>query len=395
MTGMMKRILSAFVAVAMLLSMTVFVAAEAESKARFVVGETDENGIYTVQLSLHSISFSAFQFGFNYNKDVTVPVDKDGNPAEEFDAFVTAKTVDVNGAKKPIVSALKEFDPDNAYFGVISYIVAETEDGQVHMDEAGQVVYEFRFKELAEGTYGFSIADTELVGTGKNALISDGKDLEFTFEFVYPEGSQDQNSSELQESKPLQKPDNGSGESTPPAGDDAQLAEQLREERKAGTIVLQIDNYAVSLNGVLKWVDKDNKNVVPYIENDRTMVPLRFISEAFGAEVTWDAETRTVGIALDETEITMQIDNQSYTINGDTAEMDVAPVIREDRTFVPLRFVSEALNKSVYWNGTTRVVVIAPIDKPWDDKDPTTQQLMTDTLWMFKWLRDEAYAHEK
>ena len=394
MTGMMKKILSAFVAAIMLLSMTVFVAAETESKARFVVGEADENGVYTVQLSLHSIDFNAFQFGFNYNKDVTVPVDENGNPAEEFDDFVTAKTVEVEDGMKSFTTAIPELNLEDAYFGLVSYIMVETADRLVHFDEAGEVVYEFRFKKLADGACDFRIADSDIVGTGKNALISAGKDLDFTFEFVYPEGSQDQNSSELQESKPIVKPDDGFGENVPPAADDTQLAEQLREERKAGTIVLQIDNYAVSLNGVLKWVDKDNKNVVPYIENDRTMVPLRFISEAFGAEVTWDAETRTVGITLDETEITMQIDNQSYTINGDTAEMDVAPVIREDRTFVPLRFVSEALNKSVYWNGTTRVVVIAPVDKPWDDKDPTTQQLMTDTLWMFKWLRDEAYAHE-
>ena len=109
--------------------------------------------------------------------------------------------------------------------------------------------------------------------------------------------------------------------------------------------------------------------------------------------VTWTVFAEYFKQSLEETKISMQIDNKEYTINGETKEMDVAPVIREDRTFVPLRFVSEALNKSVYWNGVTSIVVIAPLDKPWDDKDPVTQQLMTDTLMMFRWFDEEAYAN--
>ena len=125
------------------------------------------------------------------------------------------------------------------------------------------------------------------------------------------------------------------------------------------------------------------------------MVPLRFISESFGADVAWIPETRKIEITLGDTKIMMQLDHRDYQINGETKSMDTSPVIREDRTFVPIRFVSEALEKAVYWNGTTGVVVVAPMDSPWDDTDSLSQELMTQTLLTLKWLGDEAYSHLK
>lgn len=390
MTGIMKRILSAFVAVTMLLSMTVFVAAETSEKPQvlFTVGEADDNGVFSAVLSMHNAAFLGMQFGITYNKDAIVAVDSAGEATEDFNKAVTAYSYETEESSIGFTLVNKKLSNETGEIHVAS-ITTQTQGKLLEVGEEGFAAYEFRFKKIGDGDYGFDLADYPYGTYVKEAIISNGGDpVSLQFKFVCENGKEyDLEREALPEPEKPVVPDNNGGEVDP--------VDPLREERKAGTIVLQIDNYAVSLNGMLKWVDKDNKNVVPYIENDRTMVPLRFISEAFGAEVTWDAETETVGIALDNAEITMQINNQTYTLNGEAAEMDVAPVIRESRTMVPLRFVSEALNKSVYWNGTTRVVVIAPIDKPWDDKDPTTQQLMTDTLWMFKWLRDEAYAHEK
>lgn len=73
-----------------------------------------------------------------------------------------------------------------------------------------------------------------------------------------------------------------------------------------------------------------------------TMVPLRFIAEAFGAQVSWDGEQRTVGIALHGSSFTLRI---GQTIAGSPA----AVMLRDDRTFVPLRYVMETLGAEVYW----------------------------------------------
>ena len=399
MTGIIKRILSVCITVAMLLSITPLaitaeetsvgtLVPEAAKVVRFTVGEADENGVFVAKLSMHNLQFLAMGFSFSFNKDVIQLVDETGAATDEFSKAVLAYPV-VSGEKVHRFTAMEEaISNAEGTIRIAQYIMFKDADTNVVVaDEEGFVSHEFRFKKVADGDYGFALLDNEDTSHGKDAVLNDGKEtLSFDFEFVYPEAEADKNTSDRYESEA--KPSRPSG-----GNDAANETERLRKERKAGTVVLQINNNKVSLNGALKWVDKDNKNVVPYIENDRTMVPLRFISEALGAEVEWVAETRTIHISLEETKISMQIDNKEYTINGETKEMDVAPVIREDRTFVPLRFVSEALNKSVYWNGVTSIVVIAPLDKPWDDKDPVTQQLMTDTLMMFRWFDEEAYAN--
>ncbi|GAG76523.1 unnamed protein product, partial [marine sediment metagenome] len=83
-------------------------------------------------------------------------------------------------------------------------------------------------------------------------------------------------------------------------------------------------------------------DVAPKIINNRTMVPVRFIAENLGAEVTWNVETREVTIELDGQKMSMVIDKQM-------AEFDTPPMILEGRTLVPVRYVSEKLGANVMW----------------------------------------------
>ncbi len=114
---------------------------------------------------------------------------------------------------------------------------------------------------------------------------------------------------------------------------------------------------SVYLNG-----EKLTFDVNPYIENDRTLVPMRAIFEAVGATVEWDADNRTVYAIRNkdgETRlVTLQIDNNTAYANGEAEELDVAALIKDDRTFVPLRFVIEALGEKVEWDGDNYSVVI-------------------------------------
>ena len=99
----------------------------------------------------------------------------------------------------------------------------------------------------------------------------------------------------------------------------------------------------------------------PYVANDRTYVPFRALGEALGAEVVWDNDARTVTYTLGNTEVVMTIGETTYTVNGDEKTMDVAPEITGDRTYVPVRFVGEALGFKVValsaTDGTTSSVV--------------------------------------
>ena len=100
-----------------------------------------------------------------------------------------------------------------------------------------------------------------------------------------------------------------------------------------------------------------NFDVPPTIESGRTLVPLRAIFEALGANIEWDGSTQTVTASKDNTEIKLVIGGQAYK-NGQLVPLDVPAKIIDNRTLVPLRFVSEALGCDVEWDGTNQIITI-------------------------------------
>ncbi len=99
-------------------------------------------------------------------------------------------------------------------------------------------------------------------------------------------------------------------------------------------------------------------DVVPFIKDDRTFVPVRFVAEAFGGEVYWDGSDRRVDIVLGGRRLSLWIGREYYRVDGETRQMDTAPFIKDDRTFVPVRFVAEGLGGEVYWYPVSRSVLI-------------------------------------
>jgi flagellum-specific peptidoglycan hydrolase FlgJ len=98
----------------------------------------------------------------------------------------------------------------------------------------------------------------------------------------------------------------------------------------------------------------------PVIVDNRTLIPVRFVAEALGAEVGWDGETRTVTVDKDEDHLRLIIDSRlvQYDQGESYQIIDVAPQIINDRTYVPLRFVSNALGIGIAWDGDSRTVYV-------------------------------------
>lgn len=99
-------------------------------------------------------------------------------------------------------------------------------------------------------------------------------------------------------------------------------------------------------------------DVAPVISEGRTLVPLRYIFEALGAEVKWDAATRTVTGIKGSDEIVLKIDSKDAVVNGETRKLDVPATILNGRTLVPARFISESLGAEVLWDGDSKTVII-------------------------------------
>ncbi len=106
-------------------------------------------------------------------------------------------------------------------------------------------------------------------------------------------------------------------------------------------------------------ITKNVSEAAPFISaSNRTMVPIRAISDAFGAETTWLGETQEVLVKNSEKEIKLAIGSPTAYVNNETITLDSAPVIVNDRTFVPLRFIGEALDYNVNYVTSTAHIVI-------------------------------------
>lgn len=123
-------------------------------------------------------------------------------------------------------------------------------------------------------------------------------------------------------------------------------------------IVLQLDNPKLNMNGLLSEIDP-GRGTVPIIVSGRTMVPIRAIVEAMGGTIGWDGATEKITISARGNTIEVWVDKKDIYINGVKSQMDVAPTVINERTYVPVRFIAENLNSSVDWiNSTNEAVII-------------------------------------
>jgi hypothetical protein len=122
-------------------------------------------------------------------------------------------------------------------------------------------------------------------------------------------------------------------------------------------IVLQIDNPYMSVNGKKQEIDP-GRGTTPIVVSSRSMVPIRAIVEAMGGTVNWDNSSQQITLTANGSTVNMWVGKNEITVNGVKREIDVAPVIKNERTYVPIRFSAENLNAKVDWINSTREAVI-------------------------------------
>lgn len=101
-----------------------------------------------------------------------------------------------------------------------------------------------------------------------------------------------------------------------------------------------------------------SNDVAPVIRNDRTMLPARFVAENLGAKVTWDEEKRLVTITGNGVTILLTIGEETAMVNGREVKLDSPAFIKNDRTYTPIRFIAEELGTTVEWIEAKQKVVI-------------------------------------
>lgn len=122
-------------------------------------------------------------------------------------------------------------------------------------------------------------------------------------------------------------------------------------------IVLQVDNPYMSVNGIEEEIDP-GRGTVPEIMAGRTMVPIRAIVEAMEGSLGWEGSTQKISITARGNTVEMWIGETDITVNGVSDNMDIAPLIQNERTYVPLRFAADNLDTNIDWLASTSEVVI-------------------------------------
>ncbi len=129
-------------------------------------------------------------------------------------------------------------------------------------------------------------------------------------------------------------------------------------KESSNTIVLTIDEHDALVYGTTKTND-----VAPKVVNDHTILPARFVAENLGATVEWDGEKQLVTITgknekQEDVTILITIGSDYAKVNGEDVKLDSPAFVENDRTYTPIRFISENLGATVEWNETEQTVTI-------------------------------------
>ncbi|TYQ14995.1 UNVERIFIED_CONTAM: copper amine oxidase-like protein [Acetivibrio alkalicellulosi] len=130
----------------------------------------------------------------------------------------------------------------------------------------------------------------------------------------------------------------------------------MRKYARLGSVLeKQTDKISIYVNGIKPEFEEE---VAPVIEDGRTLVPFRAVAECMGAEVLWDHQLRKVTVIRGRRIIELFIGDKIAYVDGQPVELDVPAKIIHDRTVLPLRFVSESLDAIVDWIAKGRIIVI-------------------------------------
>ncbi|MDR1541121.1 MAG: aldo/keto reductase [Clostridiales bacterium] len=121
---------------------------------------------------------------------------------------------------------------------------------------------------------------------------------------------------------------------------------------------MQIGSSVMTVDGEKRSIDSDSAQTAPSIVRDRTLLPVRAVVEAMGGSVSWSDDTQTAVLKCGDSDISLTIGNASALLNNESVVLDVEPVIINNRTMLPIRFIAESFGYAVGWVGRTQTVTI-------------------------------------
>lgn len=132
---------------------------------------------------------------------------------------------------------------------------------------------------------------------------------------------------------------------------------QQVEEKIKDAVAMKVNVPYAFVRNEKKFIDEQNHSLMPLIRNDRTFLPTRFISESFGALVNWEQSTKTVSVETADKLISFKVGENQMMIGDEPVTLDAPVFIEHDRVFLPARALCEAIGKKVFWDERGLIVI--------------------------------------
>ena len=137
-------------------------------------------------------------------------------------------------------------------------------------------------------------------------------------------------------------------------------------------IVMTIGSPVMTVNGGEQNIDDNNTS--PVIIDNRTLLPVRALIEAFGGAVDFNSNDKTVTLTYNDNVIQLQINSTTAYVNETEKELDTAPVILNGRTMLPIRFIADNFGLSTNWDANTKTITVSDNITENDNTVVTTKQ---------------------
>ncbi len=142
--------------------------------------------------------------------------------------------------------------------------------------------------------------------------------------------------------------------------------EAILQNRLGNAVVLYTESPLALVKNTERQVDSANVEVVPYVKQGRVLVPLRFLAQNLQAEIAWEQNTSAVTLTVGKKTVQFLPGDLNIRVNGKEIKLDTAPEIVNGRTFVPIRAISEAFGKKVFYD--RGLIVIGEKEEPFNRK---------------------------
>ncbi|WP_151737683.1 stalk domain-containing protein [Paenibacillus tengchongensis] len=136
-----------------------------------------------------------------------------------------------------------------------------------------------------------------------------------------------------------------------------QLLDELNGEGYHST-QRKVERLVIGSTTAYVWNSAIKLSEAPFISSSRTYVPIRFVSKWLGAEVSWNQSSKEVTIRKGSTTIRLKVNEKKANVNGETVSIDAPLLLKNNSTFVPVRFVSDLLESSVEYMANPKTVLI-------------------------------------